>query len=311
MSVLSISLSKAIEGYMLAANARRLSENTLKAYAQTFRRFERFLQDDPLMASVEAADIREYLNSLDGLSPKSVRNHHTALSALWTWAVAEAVADGHVVQDVQPPAPPRREMVPYTKDDVQAMLVACDRVRGYDRPGKVRSDHRRPTALRDRAIITLLVDTGIRVSELCELRIYQCDLKNQRLTVMGKGRRERVLPISSRTAQVIWRYLATREDAGRKAGFLFTTRQGRALDRGALLKLLRRIGDRAGVSGATVHRFRHTFAIEFLRNQANVFALQRMLGHSTLQMVQRYLAIAETDVENAHRDASPVQNWLL
>jgi site-specific recombinase XerD len=154
------------------------------------------------------------------------------------------------------------------------------------------------------------LDTGIRASELCELRIYQVDLRNRRLTVMGKGSKERMVPISARTAQAVWRYLA--EWGGtRKAEVLFTTRHGLPMNRHGLRRLIKRAGDRAGVERATVHRFRHTFAIEFLRNQPSIFALQRMLGHSSLEMVRRYLAIAQADVEMAHQEGSPVANWAL
>ena len=251
------------------------------------------------------------MESLDSLAPASVQNYHTALSSLWSWAVAEELVEEHVARKVRAPRPDRREIVPLSEEDVRAMLGACDRSAAYSRPGKQRSDHGRPTAARDRAIILLLVDTGIRASELCELRIYQCDLKNHRVMVMGKGRKERVLPMSPRTAQTVWRYLTTREDAEQKARPLFATASGRPLDRDALRRMLKRCGRRGGIRGVTVHRFRHTFAIWFLRNGGNVFALQRMLGHSTMEMVRRYLAIAETDVEKAHRDASPVANWVL
>ena len=81
--------------------------------------------------------------------------------------------------------------------------------------------------------------------------------------------------------------------------------------RDVLIKLLVRMGQRAGVANVHPHRFRHTFAINFLRNGGNAYALQMMLGHSTMEMVKRYLALAQADVEAAHRQASPVANWRL
>jgi site-specific recombinase XerD len=129
--------------------------------------------------------------------------------------------------------------------------------------------------------------------------------------VMGKGRKERALLIAPRTAQHIWRYLATRDDAARDRAFLFATRQGTRMSRYSLRRLIKRIGERAGVPAATVHRFRHTFAIEFLRNHPNAYALQAMLGHSSLKMVNRYLFIAQADLDRAHRHGSPVINWNL
>jgi integrase/recombinase XerD len=306
-----ISLSQAIEGYFIAAHARRLSPHTLSDYDTTFRRFEAFLAEDPPLATITAEDVRSFLNSLDGLSDKTVLNYHTGLSALWTWAMKEHLVTKHVVREVDAPEPEQREIVPYTEQDVRAMLTACDRSRRYRRPGKRVCDHERPSALRDRAIIMLLVDTGMRASELCGLLVRDVDLTNRRVKVMGKGRKERMLPFSSRTAQAVWRYLASRDDVAGKRAYMFATRDGLGMSRFALRRVLERIGERAGVLGVNVHRFRHTFAIQFLRNSGNVFALQRMLGHSTLEMVNRYLAIVQGDVENAHQEASPVANWLL
>jgi site-specific recombinase XerD len=311
MDTKTLTLSQAIEGYCIAAHARRLSPHTLRDYDCTFRRFETFLGRDPPLGELTAADVRAFLNSQNGLSAKTLLNYHTGLSALWTWAVKEHLVERHIIREVDPPRPEQRAIVPYTQSDLQAMLDACDRSQPYIRPGKRECDHERPTALRDRAILILLVDTGMRASELCRLRIADVDLKNHRVRVMGKGRKERTLPISPRTSQVLWRYLATRDDAQRQAAFLFITRTGTAISRFNLRHTLRRCGDRAGVTGVTVHRFRHTFAIQFLRNGGQIFALQRILGHATLDMVQRYLAIAQADVERAHQDASPVANWRL
>ena len=311
METKRITLSQAIEGYFVAAHARRLSRHTLRDYDTTFRRFEEFLGRDPPLAEIDAGDIRAFLGSLDHLTAKTLLNYHTGLAALWTWATKEGIAGQHIVRRVERPKPEKREIAPYSLSDIKAMLEACDRSRDYIRPGKRRCNHSRPTALRDRAIILLLVDTGMRASELCDLRLQHLDLKNRTLLLMGKGDKERSVRISPRTAQAIWRYLATRDDTGIPKAYLFPTRDGFRLSRHSLRRMLKRTGDRAGVRRVNVHRFRHTFAIQLLRSGGNIFALKRMLGHSSLEMVDVYLDIAQADVEAAHDEASPVTNWGL
>ena len=156
----------------------------------------------------------------------------------------------------------------------------------------------------------MLVDTGLRATELCELRLRNVDFNNRRLIVLGKGSEERIIPFSAVTSQAIWHYQATRSKDSAN-DFLFVMPGGRPLDRVGLGKLILRIGERAGVTNAHPHRFRHTFSINFLQNGDNAYALQMMLGHSTMEMVKRYLALAQADVEAAHRQASPVANWRL
>jgi site-specific recombinase XerD len=306
-----ITLSQAIEGYFVAAHARRLSRHTLRDYDNTYRRFEEFLGRDPPLADIDAGHIRTFLASLDHLSAKTLLNYHTGLAALWTWATKEGIVDQHIVRQVERPKPEKREIRPYTLSEIKAMLEACDRTRHYVRPGKRSCNHTRPTALRDRTIILLLVDTGMRASELCNLRLQHLDLKDRSLLVMGKGDKERRVRISPRTAQAIWRYLATRDDTDIPKAYLFPTRDGFRLSRHSLRRMLQRTGDRAGVPRVNVHRFRHTFAIQLLRNGGNIFALKRLLGHSSLEMVDTYLAIVQADVEETHQEASPVTNWGL
>jgi len=305
----SLSFSKAVEGYTLYAQARRLSPNTIADYANTFARFAAFLDKDLPIVDLTPNHVRRFL-ATQQVSKKTALNYHAGLSALWRWAVSEGYVPRNIVRQVEPPKPEERAIVPFTEDDVKAMLSVLDKSRTYTRPGKGECSHTIVTGLRNRAVILLLLDTGIRATELCKLRVHQVDIKNKNALIFGKGSKERVVPFSSQTAQAIWKYLASRpEDLAND--FLYITKTGDPLKRQDLCRLITRIGKRAGVPNAHPHRFRHTFAINFLRNGGNVFALQAILGHATMKMVKKYLAIAQADVEAGHRQASPVANWRL
>jgi integrase/recombinase XerD len=108
----------------------------------------------------------------------------------------------------------------------------------------------------------------------------------------------------------VWPYLADREDLP-KSDPLFAADENQFLDRDPITKILDRIAERAGVEHVYPHRFRHTFAVEFLRNGDDIFTLQELLGHRSLTMVRHYLTLSQTDLENAHKKASPVDNWRL
>lgn len=156
-----------------------------------------------------------------------------------------------------------------------------------------------------------ITDLAVSLSEDREVVLTWTNGTDQRhLVVMGKGRKERMLPISAPTLQAIWRYTAARDDMPADAP-LFATQGGGPLDRQQLRHLLDRLGRRAAIPDVHPHRFRHTFAITFLRNGGDIYSLQKLLGHTTLDMVKRYLSIAQADVEAAHRNASPVANWKL
>jgi site-specific recombinase XerD len=306
----SLTFSDAVEGYLLAATARHLSKNTIADYINTFRKFHIYLDDDPIFEEITKEQIEGFL-AAQTVAKKTVLNYLTGLSALWTWAVDNEIVQEQIVHSVSRPKPEKRSIVPYSQDDVKAMLDALTHSSLYTRPGKGKSQHSLPNQERNRAIILLLLDTGIRATELCELKIHQLDLQNRRITVFGKGSKERTIPISHRTAQAIWRYLKTERQEDYISERLFTTLNGRPMDRDRLLKSIRSIGKRAHIERANVHRFRHTFAINYLRNGGDPFSLQMSLGHSTMEMVKNYLALAQADLEKNHLRASPVDHWRL
>lgn len=330
-----LTYTQAVEGFLLDARAERLSPDTIRNYTLTLRKFGEWLADhpersaaeskDPPLATITAEQIARFMASLatprawPGIAPrpdaplskKTALNYHGALGALWTWAVREQIAPVHIVHAVPRPRPEKRAITPFSQDDLKALLAACGRSKSYKRPGKRECDNERPTAQRDRTLILLLVDTGMRAGELAGLKVRDVDIKNNRLLVFGKGAKERSLPISPTTAKAIWRYLQGERGEHTPKDPLFITWIGTPLTRDALLQLMNRLGDKAGVSNCHPHRFRHTFAVTFLRNGGNAYELQSMLGHTTLEMVKQYLQLAQTDIEAAHKRASPVEGWRL
>jgi site-specific recombinase XerD len=216
-----------------------------------------------------------------------------------------------VVKVLTPPKPEKRKVDPFSEDHVRALLSALGRSKVYTRPGGKNSDHELGHEDRNRAMIMVLLDTGLRATELCDLLIEDLDVRNGRLRVKnGKGDKERYVPFSSRTGQALWKYMARRKEP-RPDEPVFVTRNERALTRTELAHTLKIIGDRAQVSDVHPHRFRHTFAINFLRNGGDAYSLQEILGHSTMEMVKLYLKLAESDIAASHRRASPVDHWRL
>lgn len=304
--------SEALEGFWLEKR-RGYSAHTVADYANTFQRFRLFVGDADL-GGLTSDDVRRFLDSMQNryeLSDKTLSNYWTALSAFWTWANVELGAD-HVIRGrVAQPSYRRPQVVAYRQDDVVAMVKACARADGWrTSTGKV-ARGKRPTADRDRAIIVLLLDTGLRVSELCDLLIRDYDPERGSVYVRdGKNNKDRTVYAGDGAKKALWRYLLTRRGAKGDEP-LFATDSGRHIDRNNLRQTLQRIGKRAGVAGVTVHRFRHTFAITFLRNGGNMLALQELLGHEKLETVRIYAKLASVDLEKAQRAASPADGWGL
>lgn len=314
------------------ARARDLSPNTKADYSRTFDRFLTFLETHHLPVELEritSDHVDDYLNDLLelGLSNKTVLNQWIALSSLWTFAAAKfgvthVLADGKVSR----PALKRVQPEPYSQEEIERMIRACDHNAPWRNKPNTRS--RRPDLLRlrDRAIIITLVDTGIRASELCGLRVRDYNQRRQNLHIAhGKGDKERDVPVGNVASEAIDDYILARQDqaSGRRKRRqaivitlgddepLFATVQNEELTRYELLNMIQACAARAGVKRANIHRFRHTFAINYLRRHPNVYTLQRVLGHASLDTVRIYLQLSQADIHEAHKIASVADAWRL
>jgi integrase/recombinase XerD len=311
-------LSDAIDGYWLA-NERNFSPATIDDYSRTFRRLSAYLtaRSVTTIESITTDHINAFLNEMSkGMGRKTLLNLWIALSSLWSWA-EPAIHVPHIVRLVPRPRPVRIQPQPYTVDELRRLLDAAD----YTAPWTGRRGHntrtRRATGLRDRAMMLVLLDTGMRASEICALRIDDHERKTGKLIIRhGKGDKARVVYAGQATRQAIWRYLQDRirRQNGtdlRRNEPLFATSKGLPLDRSQLLHMLIGCGDRAEVANTNVHRFRHTCAVTMLRNGANALVVQEVLGHVDMATVRLYVKIAEVDLEQAMRQSSPVDAWRL
>lgn len=311
-------LSSAVDGFWIAKRMN-MSAASERKYNSMFRRFIKFMGDCEL-EKVTSADIRRYLESLRTqheqdeeraeLTRSTIHAHWAVLSSFWTWA-EEDLSVPHIIRNkVYPPEFHIPPVNPYTQDDLKRLLESAGSTQVWAGKKGGFTDGERPTAARDVAIMLVLLDTGVRAGELCALTYADYESKRSRLHIRnGKGNKARYVILGKRSSKALWRYLVTRGELQPNSA-LFATRTGAHLDRSNLYHTIRRIGDRAGVKDVFIHRFRHTFAVEFLRNGGNVFVLKELMGHEKLEQTMRYVKFAEADISAAAKH-SQADNWKV
>lgn len=322
----TISLSGAIKTFLFDKSAAGRSLHTIADYRNYLTVLENYLQD-PDLHTITSQDISAFLNYMQTdykvhrcgvetdqkISVKTLANIQATLNVFWKWACTSYKKLGNpcVFERVNPTDKP---IDPLSEDDVVKLLSACDNPSRIKRRGQQGYDFDRRTKKRDRAIIYTLLDTGARASEICEVLLKDVDIDSGRIKVTGKGRKTRFVYLGRKGKSAVWAYLMERFSRGKIDSdqhlFLDDDRLY-PLNRDSLRHLLLRIGRRADVLNPHPHKFRHTFAVEFLRNGGDVFTLQQLLGHTTLDMVSRYVQLAQVDMERAHRRANPSDNWRI
>lgn len=314
-------LSQAIEGFLLDRDGEAdddLSPKTLTLYRNCLHMLTEYL-GDPQTETVTAGDLarfmawleKEYQPHREGvtrLSGYARDNHWKAIRSFFGWASRE-LSIPRVDLELSRPAFAEEEIIPFAEEEVRAILAACEHTKAADTERRKSFQMRRPTAGRDRAIVLLLLETGIRLGELARLKIEDVNLEAGEVHIhpyrSGKKSKPRTIPIEKGCKKALWHYrINQRADALPGEPFF-------PMAAHTVQTLFRRIEARSGIANVHPHRFRHTFAIQYLRNGGDIFTLQRVLGHSTLEMCRRYLAIAQSDIKDVHRRASPVDRWRL
>jgi integrase/recombinase XerC/integrase/recombinase XerD len=232
-----------------------------------------------------------------------VGDYYRCVKRFLNWMVEERVLKQNPMATIHPPKVPRKIIAPFTTEHIKSLLLLCD--------------DRKFLGARDRAIILMFLDTGLRLSELTNIQIKDVDFDRETIRVMGKGARERVVRIGRTAQKALLHYLLKRQD---DLSRLWVSEERKPFNPRGVAMMIQRLGERAGIDGVrcSPHTFRHTFATQALLNGAGEFEVQSLLGHEGLVMTRRYTASLRSEAAvEGHRGTKerkgfgPVDNMRL
>lgn len=316
-----------LEGYILSLKAEGYSQSTIELYTIMLTTLNDFLSN-PEVAKITSNDLTRYFAFLRSdykprrqggsqapLSGSTLQNHWKAIKSFFNWAEVELSLKTRPDFTLKLPQNNPKAILPFSKEEVESLLAEAEFSRQSSTNRRKPFKMKRFTADRDIALIILLLDTGIRSGEASRLNIADLNIESGELYIAPFGysmrkTKSRVVPVGKSARKALWRYLASRLEKYNDDP-LFLSKSGKRLTTNAIRQLLRKLGEKANILDCHPHRLRHTFAVEYLRNDGDIFTLQMILGHSSLDMVRRYLQLVKADVINAHRRSSPADKWKL
>lgn len=275
-------LSDLASSFSRDLRAEGRADRTVVIYNQAIRFFSQWLEDQGRSATLDEltrSAIRAWLAELsDRNEASTVATRHRSLHRFCLWLVAEDEIEKDPMAGMQLPRPTQKPVPVISDEDLAALLKTCAAKTFNDR--------------RDEVIMRVLLDCGIRVSELAGLTLDDIDLDKELAIVRGKGRKVRPVYFSSRTTRALDRYLRERKHHRRASSPALLLSQRGPMSPDGIREIVRKRGQEAGIEGLHPHRFRHTFAHDFLLNGGQERDLKRLAGWSSDVMLERYGASA-------------------
>jgi integrase/recombinase XerD len=274
----------------------RLSRATVAAYALEARLLLEYCRSaECTLERFSAAALIEYLvhRQIEGASRKTTAKCLSALRAFFAFLVREGLMPANPAEHVETPRIPRHIPEVYSREEVERLLSAID----LSTPGGVR----------DRFLFELIYSCGLRVSEAAELSLDRIYRQDKFIRVVGKGAKERIVPIGDLALEWLDRYLAAARPElvrGRRMQALFINHRGSPLTRKGMWKRFKRYALLAGVDGK-IHTLRHSFATHLLRGGADLRTVQVLLGHADIGTTQIYTHVDERELAEYHRRYHP------
>lgn len=290
-----MTIEQALKTWNRALVAAGRSESLRSAYERVGGRYLRYLEEEglskPRVTQINPERVRGFLlwlkvqppsvvhGQVRTLGPRSFNYHTIALKAFGHFLLEHGVFKTDPLAGLKNPRVPKIEVTPYTKEEIRLIVGTIGE---------------RSLATRNRALVYFLLATGCRAAEVCTLKVHDVDLKGHTAKVWGKGSKERTVQFDRSTARHLALWLSERPEHPRGKGCVFVSSTGVNLTPGALYRIIRHLGDAAGVHHPHPHRFRHSFATFFLESHpGQLFQLENLLGHTDLSMTRRYAKSAE------------------
>ena len=278
---------------------RGLSDRTLSAYRRDLEKLLVFLEEKGRAGpeDVTAQDLRDFVFHLkeSGLAPSSIRRTLSSLRGYFAFLLEEGTLEVDPSERLESPRAWRKLPDVLSVEEIEKILEA--------------PDPHHPMYWRDRGVLEVLYATGMRVSELIDLRINNLDLEEGVCVVFGKGSKERLVPLGAPARRALARYLKEvrpRLDSGTGQGRVFLNQRGRPLSRSAIWDFVKKYTERSGIRRrVSPHTFRHSFATHLLEGGADLAAVQELLGHADISTTQIYTHIDREYLREVHRTFHP------
>ncbi len=275
---------------------RGVSDNTLTAYRSDLQKYVIWLNKNKCeMTSAQESDLRNYLSSMQGRTARTMARHLSSIKRLYSYLVREGIMKHDPSARVEAPKIGRQLPISLTETEVEELLNA--------------PDIGTPLGLRDKTMLEILYASGLRVSELISLQTGQVNLRQGVVRVMGKGSKERLVPLGEESIEWLTRYQqsARIELLGKNiSDALFPTKRGEVMSRQAFWYLIKRYAVVAGINKAiSPHVLRHAFATHLLNHGADLRVVQMLLGHSDISTTQIYTHVARERLKNLHAEHHP------
>jgi len=277
------------------SSEKRFSEHTVKSYTTDLNQFTSFLADEFQIANdindVSFQIIRTWIASLleKGVSPRSVNRKISTLKSYFKFLIREGVIVENPMMKVVAPKSKKRLPVFIEEDQIESLLNEVKFEEGF-------------VGERNKLIIELFYVTGIRLSELINIKISDIDFQNQLIKVLGKRNKERLIPLSSSMLEGLSNFI----EKNQQNQFLFTNLDGKKLYTKLVYRLVNKyIGEISSVNKKSPHILRHTFATHMLNNGADINAIKELLGHANLSATQVYTHNTIEKLKTVYKQAHP------